>query len=117
VKATRREAMLAALALPAGAGMPRLAQARAGGAVLLHDPTLAAGRRFAAACCGEARAIEGDRIRFAREVFARRPGLVLGVSRAADALLIEEVGREMGYRPVAAPAVLGRHGWALAPRP
>jgi hypothetical protein len=87
---------------------------------LLHDPSLEAGRRFAAA--GAARGdkvltIEGDRIRFARTVFERAPALVIGVSRAADAVLIEDVAREAGYAPVTVPAPLaGEFAWALAPR-
>jgi len=97
VKATRRETMLAALAMPAVAGMPKLAAARTGGAVLLHDPSLEAGRRFAEAYGGQALPIEGDRIQFARAVFKKRPAFVVGVSRPADALLIEEVARETGY--------------------
>ena len=42
--------------------------------------------------------------------------LVAGVTRSADALLIEEVAREAGYVPVATPSGLGASGWALAPR-
>jgi hypothetical protein len=61
--------------------------------------------------------IAGDRIRFARDLFARRPSLVVGVTRSADSLLIEEVGREAGYRSVTAPESLGAFGWALAPKP
>jgi hypothetical protein len=114
MKATRREAMLGALAVPAVAGMPRLKRGTA--PLLVHDPALAASRRLAAAYGGEALAIAGDRIRFARALFERQPSLVVGVTRSADALLLEEVGREAGYRPVAAPAGLGAWGWALAPR-
>src|SRR5690606_18911962 len=105
------------------------ALARGGSALLLHDPALEAGRRLAKAYGGEALAIEGDRIRFARAVFARRPSLVLGVSRPADALLIEEVGREAGYGPVSDRALREMMataeprdrglvlGWVLAPKP
>jgi len=64
--------------------------------VLLHDPSLEAGRRFAEAG-GSSRAIDGDRIRFAREVFAAKPALVAGVSRQADFVLIADVAAEMGY--------------------
>ena len=129
MKATRREALMGALAVPAVAGLPGVALARGGGAVLLHDPALEAGRRLAEAHGGEALAIEGDRIRFARAVFARRPSLVLGVSRPTDALLIEEVGREAGYVSVndrALRALIADTqardrglvlGWALAPKP
>ena len=100
ISTTRREALMGALAVPAAAGLPGVALARSNSALLLHDPTLVAGRRLAQAHGGEALAIEGDRIRFARAVFERQPALVVGVSRPADALLIEEVGREAGYLPV-----------------
>jgi hypothetical protein len=130
VKATRREALMGALAVPAVAALPGVALARGGSAVLLHDPLLEAGRRLAEAHQGQVLAISGDRIRFARAVFAQRPALVIGISRAADALLIEDVGREAGYVPAssAAEALLGPiadarpHdrglvlGWVLAPR-
>ena len=97
--ATRRGVLAGALAVPAVAGLPRVASANGGDTVLLHDPSLEAGRRFAEAFGGEALPIEGDRIRFARAVFERRPAFVVGVSRPADALLIEEVAREAGYLP------------------
>jgi len=97
VKATRRGVLAGAAAASAVAGVPHVAAARGSGAVLLHDPSLEAGRRFAEAYGGEALPIEGDRIRFARAVFEKRPAFVVGVSRPADALLIEDVGREAGY--------------------
>ena len=117
---------MGALAVPAVAGMPRLKRGTA--PLQVHDPALAAGRRFAEAHGGEVLAIEGDRIRFARAVFERRPSLVVGVSRHADALLIEEVAREAGYlsaddakvrEMTAAAQPLDRGlvlGWVLAPR-
>jgi len=120
MRATRRGALAAGLALPAAASLARSPTRKPSGTVLLHDPSLEAGRRFAVAA--EARgdtplAIEGDRIRFARQVFERAPALVVGVSRSADAVLIEDVGREAGYRPVAVPTPLaGPFSWALAPR-
>ena len=130
ISATRREALLGALAVPAAAGMPRVALAKGEGAILLHDPDLLAGRRLAQAHGSEALAIEGDRIRFARAVFARQPSLVIGISRPADALLIEDVGREAGYVPVDEGTETLGHviagseprdrglvvGWALAPK-
>jgi hypothetical protein len=128
VKATRRQALAGALAVPAVAGLPQTAAARASKALLLHDPSLEAGRRFADAYPGEALAIEGDRIRFARAVFEQRPAFVVGVSRPADALLIEDVAREAGYVPAddakvremtAAAQPLDRGlvlGWVLVPR-
>jgi len=127
MKATRRGVLAGALAVPAVAGLPRAASARSGKGVLLHDPSLAAGRRFAEAHAGEARPIEGDRIRFARAVFERRPAFVVGISRPADALLIEDVAREAGYIPAndarvremtAAAQPLDKGlvlGWVLAP--
>jgi hypothetical protein len=127
VKATRRGVLAGALAVPAATGLPRAASAKGGSAVLLHDPSLEAGRRFAGAHGGQALPIEGDRIRFARAVFARRPSYVVGVSRPADALLIEDVGREAGYVPAddstvrelteaAQPLDRGLVlGWVLAP--
>jgi hypothetical protein len=128
MKATRRGVLAGALAAPAAAGLPRVTAAKESGAVLLHDPSLEAGRRFARAYRGETLPIAGDRIRFAREVFARRPAYVVGVSRPADALLIEDVGREAGYAPAddqtvralteaAQPLDRGLVlGWVLAPR-
>jgi hypothetical protein len=128
VKSSRRGVLASALAVPAVAGLPRAVSAKVGNAVLLHDPSLEAGRRFAAAYGGDALPIEGDRIRFARAVFERRPAYVVGVSRPADALLIEEVAREAGYGPAddakvremtAAAQPLDRGlvlGWVLAPK-
>ena len=100
IRATRRAALAGVLALPAGASLAKAPKRKPNGSVLLHDPSLEAGRRFAAAAQArgdEALSIEGDRIRFARAVFERAPALVFGVSRAADAVLIEEVAREAGY--------------------
>ena len=129
MKATRRGVLAGGLAVPAVAGLPRVATATTGASVLLHDASLAAGRRFAEAYGGETLPIEGDRIRFARAVFARRPAYVVGVSRPADALLIEEVGREAGYALVSEGTEALRElietpprdsglvlGWVLAPR-
>jgi len=116
MRPTRRDALKGALAVPVVAALPTAAWAQGRPALLVHDATLAAGRSLAALHEGEVLAITGDRIRFARALFELRPSLVLGISRAADALLIEEVAREAGYAPVAAPASLGASGWALAPR-
>ena len=99
MKASRRGVLAGALTVPAVAGLPRMALAGTGDAVLLHDASLEAGRRFADAYGGAVLPIEGDRIRFARTVFEKRPAFVIGVSRPADALLIEDVGREAGYVP------------------
>jgi len=104
IRATRRGMLAGALAVPTLAGLANWRWRHGESSLLLHDPALAAGRRFAEAGRargGEVLAIDGDRIRFARTVFDRRPSLIAGVSRHADALMIEEVGREAGYDTVA----------------
>ena len=132
IRATRRGALAGALALPAVASLARSPKRKPSGTVLLHDPSLEAARRFAASANArgdKAVAIEGDRVRFARAVFERAPALVVGISRSADAVLIEDVGREAGYVPVAVPATLADMlagtqrrdsgealSWVLAPR-
>jgi hypothetical protein len=104
IRTTRRAAMMGALAVPTVAGLAHWRWRHGEASVLLHDPALAAGRRFAEAGRargGEVRAIEGDRIRFAREVLENCPALIAGVSRHADFILIEDVAREAGYRSAA----------------
>lgn len=116
IRATRRGALAAGLALPAVAAWAKAPRRKPSGTILLHDPSLEAGRRLAASASGS-RPIEGDRIRFARAVFERAPALVVGVSRSADAVLIEDVGREAGYLPAPVPSSLkNKYAWALAPR-
>jgi hypothetical protein len=109
VKATRRELMaggvLGALAVPTVAGLASWRWRHGEGAVLLHDPSLAAGRRFAEAgraAGGQVLALEGDAIRLAQQVLAGKPALIAGVSRHAEALLVEEAAAEAGYRRVVA---------------
>lgn len=72
--------------------------------VLLHDASLSAGQRFAIA--GEAHgatslAIEGDRVRFTRKLLENRPAMIAGVSRYADAMMIEDIAKEANYQRVA----------------
>jgi len=109
IRTTRRgtmgAALVGALAVPTVAGFAHWRWRHGEASVLLHDPSLAAGRRFAeagAARGGNVLALEGDRIRLGRRVFESRPALVAGVSRHADALLLEDVAREAGYVRVAA---------------
>ncbi|MBS1239916.1 MAG: hypothetical protein H6R45_622 [Proteobacteria bacterium] len=96
IRASRRAVLGGALAVPTVSGLATWRWRHGDGRVLLHDPDLDAGRRFAQAG-GRSRAIEGDRIRFAREVFGAKPALVAGVSRQADFILIADVAAEAGY--------------------
>lgn len=102
MKLTRRTLLAGAAAIPAVVGMDRLAAVTPGaGNVMLYDPSLPDARHRALAGAGmgdELVEITGDRIRFARDVISRRPTQVSGLSRQADALLIEEVAGEAGYR-------------------
>ena len=119
IRATRRSVVAAALAMPAAANAARLRSRRKGRAVLLHDPALLAGVRLAEAgnaVGARVLAITGDRIRFARNVFAANPAWVQGVSRQADAVLIEDVGREYGYVREALRATGPVLEWRLVPR-
>lgn len=102
---SRRTFVAGAMALPllVGGSIPFAARA-AGGPVLLYDPSLAPGRRFAAHAHrlrAEATALEGDRIRFMRALLAARPAALYGVTRHSDQLLVGEVAREAGYRAIA----------------
>lgn len=101
--------MAGALAVPTVAGMAQWRWQHGERSVLLFDDALAAGRRFSAAGTArgaEVRRISGDRIRLAQATLKARPALIAGVSRHADFILIEDVAREAGYRPVA--TVYGR---------
>ena len=126
IRATRRGALVGALALPAAAAVAKAPRRSASGTIVLYDPSYQGARSFAVSAKvrgAEALRIDGDRIRFARAVFDRKPALVVGVSRSADAVLIEDVGREAGYVPAAVPPAIARllhtrsaRPWALAPR-
>lgn len=111
IRATRRGAMIGALAVPTVAGLAGWRWRHGESSVLLFDPALKAGQRFAGAGTargGNVRPIEGDRIRVAQAALKSSPALIAGVSRHADFILIEDVAREAGYRPVA--TVYGRAG-------
>jgi hypothetical protein len=116
IRATRRAVVVGALALPVAARAAGLGLRSE--AVLLHDPALEAGRRFAEAgkaAGANVRPIDGDRIRFAREVFAARPAYVAGVSRQADLVLIEDVAGEFGYLLERREVSGGVIEWRLVP--
>lgn len=110
MKVSRRSMMLGALAVPTVAGLAswQWKHGATSASLLLHDDSLAAGRRFAAAgraAGGRTVAIAGDPVRFGREVLADRPALIAGISRHAEALLLGEVAMEAGY--VLATEILG----------
>lgn len=105
MRVTRRGVIAGALAVPTVAGLASWRWAHGESSVLLHDPSLAAGRRFAEAgrvAGGRVLALEGDPIRLTQAVLRDRPALIAGVSRQADALLVEEAAGEGGYVRVAA---------------
>jgi hypothetical protein len=126
IRATRRGALAGALALPAAAAVAKSAKRAPSGTIVLYDPSYQGARSFAVSAQvrgAEALLIEGDRIRFARAVFARMPAMVVGISRSADAVLIEDVGREAGYVAISVPPGIAEllhsksaRPWALAPR-
>jgi len=115
-----RRAMIAGLAaVPAAASATDFGWRHGHGTVLLFDADLPQGRAFAEGARAWNRsvaALEGDRIRFARAVFARRPAIVRGVSRQADAVLLAEVAGEAGYEQVALEVDGAAIDWTFAPR-
>lgn len=101
IRTSRRGMMAGALAVPALAGFAGWRWHKGDEAVLLHDGSLEAGRRFAQATEGRSQPVEGDRVRFMRRVAGAGPALIAGVTRHADLLLLADVAREAGYRQVA----------------
>lgn len=100
MKTTRRGLLAGALAVPTVAGLASWQWRHGGNAALLHDASLHAGQRFAAAgrnAGGRTIAIEGDTVRFAQSVLGERPSLIAGISLFAEALLIGEAAAEVGY--------------------
>ena len=119
MKLTRRSMIAAALATPAAASAAGFQWRHGHGTVLLFDPGLPQAIAFADAGRAWNRAVialEGDRIRFAREIFARHPALVHGVSRQADAVLLAEVAAEAGYEQLALKVDGNALEWTFAPR-
>lgn len=119
MKVTRRSVLAGAAAVPVAAGAAGWRWQYHGSAVLVHDPLLPAAREFAEIARSDGRsvlALEGDRIRFARELFEGRPMVVRGVSRQADALLMEEVATEAGYMRAGMEVRGDAIDWTFAPR-
>ncbi|MBV2149014.1 hypothetical protein KRZ98_12050 [Sphingobium sp. AS12] len=101
---TRRGFLASAAVASALAGSGGAMAARTGGALLLHDPGLGAGQRFAAragALGAASLALEGDRVRQVRGLLTDEPSALFGITRRSDELLIGEIAAEAGYRRVA----------------
>jgi hypothetical protein len=93
-----------ALAVPTVAGLSgwqwRQAAGHSGKPLLLFDPSLDAGRRFARsglAAGGTPQQLSGDPVRLMQGLLSTRPTLIAAVSRHADAVLAVEVAQEAGY--------------------
>jgi hypothetical protein len=97
ISTSRRGLMAGALAVPTLAGLASWRWKHGEQALLLHDPTLVAGLRFADAAQGRSRAVRGDRVRFMHGELLSKPALVVGVTRHADQFLMADIAREHGY--------------------
>ncbi len=119
MKMSRRGLLAGAVAVPAAAGLANWRWKHGHGTVMLFDPEMAEGREFAAigdAWNRKVMPIEGDPIRFGREIFNSRPALVQGVSRQADTVLLEEVGAEAGYDRTSFEVRGDAIKWTMMPR-
>ena len=95
--ANRRTVLIAAAGAAAVAVLPAFAAASEG-VVAVFEADEPVARAFAR---GRAQriAVDGDRVRFARKLFAdARPARVAAVTRYADYLVLAEAAREHGYR-------------------
>jgi hypothetical protein len=119
MKLTRRAILAGLMATPAAASAAGFHWRHGHGTVLLYDEALPQGRAFAEAGKAWNRTVlplTGDRIRFAREIFARRPAIVRGLSRQSDAVLLAEVAQEAGYEQVALKVDGVALDWTFAPK-
>jgi len=111
LRATRRTMLAGALAVPTLSGLAAWRWRHGEGRVLLHDAEIEAGRRFAEAGRAQgmqSQAIEGDRVRFMRQVLETRPALIAGVSRHAEMQLLADIAGEEGYLLAAELEAKGR---------
>ena len=98
----RRTVLAVAGAIAGAATVAKATERARPKALTLFDPDEPAARAFAEAQPGKSLAIEGDRIRLARRLLARTaPERLTVIGRHADVLLVTDVAREAGYRPVA----------------
>ena len=121
MRTTRRETLAAAALLVPLLGASRIARAAAGsgGRLSLVDPAIADARSTVEHWSGgwQPIAIEGDRVRLARDVLARSPERVAGLSTWSDFLLLSGSIEEEGYRLTSVPLLeQGRVSWLLERR-
>lgn len=84
--------------MAAGAAAAAPARAAVGGSTLwVYDRSAAI---HTALLPDDAIAIEGDRVRLARQLLARKPHEIRGITRYADFLLLSGAAAEQGYRVV-----------------
>jgi len=84
-------------------GGPAAAANTSSHGVMVYDPALVGGTRFADRVrqnMKHAQPIEGDRIRFSQSVLSTRPDFIAGVSRGSDYLLITDAARDQGFKEV-----------------
>jgi hypothetical protein len=120
IRASRRTVLAGALAVPTLSGLAAWRWRHGEQRVLLHDAQLDAGRRFADAAKAHGLrpvVIEGDRVRFMRQVLADRPAVVAGVSRHAEMQLLADIAQEEGYVLAAELEAKGRQCSGASCRP
>lgn len=120
IKASRRAVMVGALAVPTLSGLAAWRWRHGEARVLLHDAELEAGRRFAHAARSQglaSTAIDGDRVRFMRQMLAEKPALVAGISRHAEMQLLADIAQEEGYHLAAELEATGRQCSGATCRP
>ena len=120
IHATRRETIAAALAVPLlGASGIARAAADSGVRLLLVDPAIADARSTVELWSGgwQPVAIEGDRVRLARDVLGRHPERCAGISSWSDFLLLSGSLEDGGYRLTSVPLLeQGKVSWLLERR-
>jgi hypothetical protein len=120
IRASRRGVLAGVLAVPTLSGLAAWRWRHGEQRALLHDAELEAGRRFADAALAQglnSTAIDGDRVRFMRQVLANKPALIAGVSRHADMQLLADIAGEEGYRLAAELEAKGRQCSGASCRP
>ena len=115
----KRRHFLATLLATAGsvAVVPAHAASLTKRRIWVYDPALPAIMPLveaARATGDDVRAVEGDRIRFARDMVGGGTASVAGVTRYADFLMLSGVAAEAGYRVVSQALWPGSSGAAIS---